>query len=119
MSLSLLPIPSDSITMALALKLSTSRFDTVDESASSDDTVNVPAMLPVTTRSPSIVTFSFKLILELSALEILVPLKLNASMSTPAVPLPVIVTDELVVSDVMLSLFTDRASISTLPVPLG
>ena len=59
------------------------------------------------------------LIVLLSELEMLVPVMLNASMSTPAVPLPVIVTDELVVSDVMLSLFTDSASISTVPVPLG
>ena len=33
MSLSFDPMPSPSVTMALALKLSTSKFETVDESA--------------------------------------------------------------------------------------
>ena len=57
------------------------------------------------------------LIVLLSELEIVVPFTLMPSMSTPAVPLPVMVTDEFVVSEVMLSLFTDNASISTVPVP--
>ena len=59
------------------------------------------------------------LIVLLSELEIVVPFTLMPSMSTPAVPLPVMVTDEFVVSEVMLSLLTEIASISTVPVPLG
>ena len=57
MSLSLLPIPSDSITMVAALKLSTSKFETVVLSASSVDTVPVivPDMFPVTCRFSLIV----------------------------------------------------------------
>ena len=69
--------------------------------------VKVPVMFPVTFRSPSILTFSFRLIVELSVLEILVPLKLNASMLTPPVPLPVISTEPFVAIVVIESPFIE------------
>ena len=78
-------------------------------------TDRVPEKSPV----PSTMRFSLMLIVLLSELVIVVPFTLIPSMSTPAVPLPVMVTDEFVVSEVMLSLFTDNASISTVPVPFG
>ena len=101
---------SELIVLSFKFKLSTSRVPTAKPSRSK---------FPVTVKLPSTLTFSFKLIVELSPLDMEVPLKDNPSTSTVPVPFPVIETVPLVNKLVISSSVICKESISTIPVPFG